>query len=369
MENQQDNFGLKIKAMQNLWIILTLLFASLLPLKGLSQNLLRNPEHIAFDHLHQRYLVTNYGNGTIVAIDKTGTQQVVLTGLTDCMGIHIQDTVLMISFGKKIRFLDLNTLRQFREVTLSTSTWLDGMVTDNQRNVYVVESGGKIFKVNLDTFETTTIVTSGIPQYAQDLAFDLLNNRLIVVAWEINSAIKAVNLSDYTVSTLKTTQLGNFDGIVRDSLGNLYVSCHRNEGKVYRFDRSLQQAPVVIYTGLTSPAGLCLNDTDNVLAIPDFDGNTVSFYRTVYSGIEQSDVIDNEVIHIYGNELTVTSSEPCLSATIYSVDGRVLCSVEPESIPFRVDLNALRRRYGNQLLIIRVQTGKKSFSGKVFLAE
>ncbi|MCX6225120.1 MAG: hypothetical protein NTV01_10310 [Bacteroidia bacterium] len=353
--------------MKNLWVVFTLLIVSLVPLAGFNQTLLRNPEHIAYDHLYQRYLVTNYGNGTIVAIDKTGTQQVVLSGLTGCMGIHIKDTMLMVSYGKKIRFLDLNTLRQFCEVTLNVSTFLDGMITDNQHNVYAVESGGKIFKVNMDTYEATTIVTSGIPQYAQDMAFDPVNNRLIVVSWEINSAIKAVDLSNYSVTTLKTTQLGNFDGVVRDSLGNLYVSCHRGGGKVYRFDRSLQQAPVVIYSGLTSPAGLCLNDSDNVLAIPDFDGNTVSFYSGVYSGIEQSGADNSEEMHIYGNELNVSSSEPCISVTICTLDGRVVSSVRPESTSYQMDLTALKRRYGNQILLISVQTRKKLFSRKVFL--
>jgi DNA-binding beta-propeller fold protein YncE len=93
--------------MKKLWIIPAILISSLVTLTGYNQNLLRNPEHIVYDQLHQRYLVTNYGNGTIVAIDKTGTQQVVLSGLTGCMGIHIEDTVLMASYGKKIRFLDL----------------------------------------------------------------------------------------------------------------------------------------------------------------------------------------------------------------------------------------------------------------------
>ena len=347
-------------------VITVVLALSLIPAGAFSQNLLSNPEHIVHDQLHQRYLVTNYGNGTIVAIDKTGTQQVVLSGLTGCMGIHIKDTVIMVSYGKKIRFLDLNTLRQFREVTLNVSTFLDGMITDNQHNVYAVESGGKIFKVNMETYEATTIVTSGIPQYAQDLAFDPVNNRLIVVSWEINSAIKAVDLSNYSVTTLKTTQLGNFDGVVRDSLGNLYVSCHSGGGKVYRFDRSLQQAPVVIYSGLTSPAGLCLNDSDNVLAIPDFDGNTVSFYSGVYSGIEQSDANNREDMHIYGNELSVSSSEPCISVTICTLDGRVVSSVRPESTSYRMDLTALKRRYGNQILLISVQPGKKYFQGEFF---
>jgi DNA-binding beta-propeller fold protein YncE len=355
--------------MKNLWIALSVVITSLVALPGIGQNLLQNPEHIAWDPLHQRYLVTNYGNGTVVSIDKNDTRQVVLTGLTNCMGIHIQDTMLMISYGKKIRFLDLNTLRQFREVTLNTSTWLDGMITDNQHNVYVIESGGKIFKVNMDTYETTTIVTSGIPQYAQDMAFDPVNNRLIVVAWQVNSAIKAVDLASYAVTTLQTTQLGNFDGVARDSLGNLYVSCHRNGGKVYRFDSSFQQAPAVIYSGLISPAGLCLNEADNELAIPDFDGNTVTFVSGIYSGIENCERISPDKIRIYGNELIMDFSEPCLSVTFYSVDGRVVYSCLPTGSINRIDLNLMKSRYPDQILIFSILTNHSRLSGKIILRD
>jgi DNA-binding beta-propeller fold protein YncE len=341
----------------------------MMPALGFGQNLLRNPEHIAYDHVNQRYLVTNYGNGTVVSIDQNGTQQVILSGLNNCMGIHIQDTILMISYGKKIRFLDLNSLRQYREVTLNTSTWLDGMITDNQHNVYVVENGGKIFRVNLDTYESTTIVTQGIPLYPQDLAFDAVNNRLIVVSWDVNSPIKSVNLADNSVTTLQNTQLGNFDGVVRDSLGNLYVSCHRNGGKVYRIDGSFQQPPVVLSTGLLTPAGLCLNDFDNVLAVPNFDGNSISYIRGIYTGIELAKLTAPVDIGISGEEMIVSSLEQSLSITIRTMDGKVLSTVQSNRSPYQMDISALRSSYCNQPLIISVRTPKNRYSRKIILWE
>jgi len=45
-------------------------FVILIPLCGYGQNLLRNPEHVVYDQVNQRYLVTNYGNGTVVSIDR-----------------------------------------------------------------------------------------------------------------------------------------------------------------------------------------------------------------------------------------------------------------------------------------------------------
>jgi hypothetical protein len=83
------------------------------------------------------------------------------------------------------------------------------------------------------------------------------------------------------------------------------------------------------YSGLVSPAGLCLNDSGNVLAIPHFDGNSVSFYSGIYSGIELSYTSDNGEIRVYGNELVISFTEPCLTLAIYSLN---IHSIDPPAI-------------------------------------
>ena len=40
----------------------------------LCQNLLSGPECVVFDSLHNRYLVSNWNNGNIIAIDSAGNQ-------------------------------------------------------------------------------------------------------------------------------------------------------------------------------------------------------------------------------------------------------------------------------------------------------
>jgi hypothetical protein len=54
-----------------------------------SQNLLSSPESVAFDSLRNRYLVSNYSNGIIVAIDSQGNQSWFATDLTSAVGLHI----------------------------------------------------------------------------------------------------------------------------------------------------------------------------------------------------------------------------------------------------------------------------------------
>ncbi len=48
-----------------------------------SQNLLNNPESVVFDVAHNRYLVSNWGDGTIVQIDSIGVQSYFSISLMD----------------------------------------------------------------------------------------------------------------------------------------------------------------------------------------------------------------------------------------------------------------------------------------------
>ena len=69
-----------------------------------------------------------------------------------------------------------------------------------------------------------TQIVSNTVSTPNGIVYDGENNRLIFVNWGSNAAIKAVDLSDNSVSTLTTTTLGNCDGIDNDSYGNYYVS-------------------------------------------------------------------------------------------------------------------------------------------------
>ena len=61
---------------------------------GLAQNLLNHPESVVYDSAYQRYLVSNWEDGNIVAIDNTGQQQLFNDTLQHVAGLHINNDVL-----------------------------------------------------------------------------------------------------------------------------------------------------------------------------------------------------------------------------------------------------------------------------------
>lgn len=204
--------------------LLTLLGLLLSPPIADAQNLLSNPEHVVFDPINQRYLVTNYGNGRIIAIDQNGDQETIITGVSGCLGIHVVDTIIYITCGATIRMYGLNSYSYIGTISLSVTTWLDGMIDDQLGNLYIAENAGKIHKVDLNTLADTIVVSQGLPTKPQDLAFDPSGPRLLVVCWQTGSPIVSVDLPSYTVSDFIPTTSGQYDGIVIDSLGNIYIT-------------------------------------------------------------------------------------------------------------------------------------------------
>ena len=95
--------------------------------------------------------------------------------------------------------------------------------------------------LNSDVFVNNTVSTPN------GIVFDGENNRLIFVNWGSNAAIKAVDLSNNSVSTIITTNLGNIDGIDDDNDGNYYISSW-SPARITKYDKDFVNPPEIIST-------------------------------------------------------------------------------------------------------------------------
>ncbi|MCP4704613.1 MAG: hypothetical protein GY865_08380 [candidate division Zixibacteria bacterium] len=259
--------------------LLCLLILVLLSISN-AQGLIDGPEHITYDIANDRYIVCNYDGGTIIAIDPEGVETLIDEGLYRPYANHIVGDTLYVTQGQnRLKAYDLNTFDLLWDEVIYGSVQLDGLTYGNDGNLYIVDAIniGRIFKFTISDHSYEIFVDTDIEQYPQDIIYDELNDRLLVVAYYTNAPIQAVSLSDGTVTDLVVTSFGSMDGIAMDNNRNVYVGCFP-AGIIYMYDQTFTNPPKIVSTLHALPTGLGYNPVDNILAIPNYGGSTIDYF-------------------------------------------------------------------------------------------
>ncbi|MCD4789750.1 MAG: FG-GAP-like repeat-containing protein, partial [Bacteroidales bacterium] len=267
-------------------------------------NLYDHPECVVFDYPRNRYLVSNAAStniGSIVQVDSLGDVSYFKTGIENPLGMCIVgDTLFVSDANNGLLSFDLNTTEEIFNLPLSTIGNLDGMAYAGNNNLFVIDTYGRIFRVNIQTQAWNYFITSGLTQWTQDCIYDNINNRLLTVGWAAGAPIQAISLEDSTITNFPTTY-GYYDGITKDQFGNVYLASHLNPGYIIRYSPDLTGDPEVISTGHNEPAGLNYNTQDNILAVPNYGGNSVDFIPIVITNKKEHQENRLNIISLYPN--------------------------------------------------------------------
>jgi hypothetical protein len=244
--------------------------------------------------------VANYQNGSIIQVDLDGNPESYISGQGHCLGMCIVDDTLYVSCNYWLRGFCLTTLDTVMNITYPLNGHFDGMTSDGNGNLFVVDTGGRLIKVNLVTQEPSVYMDLNMPGWPQDCIYDQQNNRIIVVTWATSGPIKAIDLADSSMYEVVQYSIGQWDGITIDDEGNFYLSSHVNLGCIYKYDNSFSDDPELISRGHAEPAGLGYNNRHDILAVPNYGGNTVDFIE-IATAIDELDYNLPETIDVLSN--------------------------------------------------------------------
>ena len=341
------------------------------------QNLLNGPECVSFDSLNNRYLVSNWNNGSIIAIDSTGNHSYFKQGLGHALGNCIAGNTFYVSIGSVILGLNLdNPNDTIMYLPITGTTQMDGMTVDDNNNLYVVASiQAKIYKVNLLNQTYSLLVSSGVSARPQDVIYDKNYNRLLICSWYDNSPIQAVNLNDSTLSILVITPMGNCDGLALDENGNYYFSSWATNS-IHIYNTTFTNPPDLFSSGHNGPSNLCFNNKDNIIAVPNFNSNSISLISITPTSVGENNPSPSEfkLLQNYPNPFNPTTTIKYqvpelkfVTLKVYDVLGNEVATLveeERSAGSYEVEFNAINLSSGiyfYQLKNIDLSKGIESY--------
>lgn len=235
----------------------------------LSAQSYQSAESVEYDPVNQQWLASN--GDRIIADDGAGNLSYFGTGGAT-HGMEVLGNVLYAVDGGAVRAYDLTDGVFLGFVNIPGAQFLNGLTNDGNSNLYVTDFGAKkIHKINASDFNNLTSeeIVSSTQGTPNGIIYDGENNRLIYVLWGNNAPIKAVDLTDNSVSTILTTSLGNIDGIDEDNDGNYYLSSWSPNAQISKFDKDFANPLEVISTPfISNPADIGYSLQTDTLAIP-----------------------------------------------------------------------------------------------------
>ena len=150
--------------------------------------------------------------------------------------------------------------------------------------------------------------------------YDYINNRLLVVCWGWNAPIYEVDTESGTYNTIINTGLSNLDGITMDQCGNFYISAWSSNA-IHKYNSDFTESEIII-EGMSNPADICFNGSDNIIGIPNSGNNTVEFINYSCSNTNTIEHINTKKIIFSTNLLGQQNKQSKFQFNIYN-DGTI----------------------------------------------
>jgi len=267
-----------------------------------------HPECCVYDYDNERWLISNTGGtsnpGYILEVDGSGNMQMFNYGLENPYGMCIANGVLYVSDGQTGVFgFNLETGAGVSFMPFNPQGSMDGQTYDNNGNLYVVDTYGKIYKIDIENNTSSLFVSSGLTSWTQDIVFDAENNRLLAIGLGINAPIQAISLEDSTITNYPTNY-SHYDGITIDQFGNVYLASHQYPGRIIKYFSGLEGDYEVISTGHDVPAGLFYNVVDNIIAVPNYGGSSVDFIPITITSQKENKENEININKLFPNPFT-----------------------------------------------------------------
>ena len=264
---------------------------------------LNTVESVEYDSANHRWLASN--GSSVISVDGNGDEVDYFGSDPEAdYGMEVMNDVLYTIVGSSVRGYALADGAQVFNVTVAGADFLNGMASNCDHTLWITDFGTKkIHEIDVTTEEVTEVV-SNTTTTPNGIVYDEANNRLVFVNWGSSSKIKAVSLSDYAVTTIITSELGNCDGIDNDLNGNFYVSSW-SPTRITRFSNEFAMDEIITAPGISQPADIAYAEEIDSLGIANAGNSSITFVG--FSPTSVNEIESNLSLRVFPNPVTEQS--------------------------------------------------------------
>ena len=250
---------------------------------------LSGPESLDFDAAGNRYLISNRSAGQILARSTAGVLSVFTDDPTSPAGLEIVGGYVFVADGGRIRGYRLSDAVRDVDYPITGASFLNGLSSDGATRLWTSDfSGQRLHEVDISNLtavsHTTPIAATGFTP--NGLWWDPVQQRLLIVSWGSNARVFGWQPGQTAATLIVQTSFSNFDGVVLDCDGAVYVSSW-GAAAILRAPPPLgaQSVFASFAPGMSDPADIAYAQGLGEIAVPNAGNNTLRFLPTVCAGV------------------------------------------------------------------------------------
>lgn len=250
---------------------------------------LSSPESLDYDAAGARYLVSNRGAGQILARSASGTLSVFTDDPNSPAGLEIVGAHVFVADGARIRGYRLADGVREVDYAIPGAVFLNGLASDGGTRLWTSDfSGQRLHEVDLSNLaavtHTTPITATGFTP--NGLWWDRFAQRLLMVSWGSNARIFTWTPGQSAATLLVQGTSSNFDGVVQDCDGAVYVSSWGAAAILRAAPPLTAQSVLEVFApGQSNPADIAYASGLGEIAVPNAGNSTLAFVPTACAGV------------------------------------------------------------------------------------
>ncbi|MCB5261355.1 MAG: SMP-30/gluconolactonase/LRE family protein [Candidatus Cloacimonetes bacterium] len=186
---------------------------------------LDKPESVCYDTVGERFLISNLGNGSIIAMDSTGVlSEYMPRAFKSPKGIFLHDGKLYVTEPTQIQVVDVANASIIDSYPIEGAIGLNDIALTEQGLLYVTDTLGDCVYVYDPATKTQEKIISPLLDKPNGIVYDRPRWQMFVVNNSTHSPILSIDVRSKETSIFMDTIYSQLDGIAIDDLGRIYFS-------------------------------------------------------------------------------------------------------------------------------------------------